>query len=440
MNKTAVYNFLKTFSTNSLILVCNIATGIITARLLLPEGRGSLAAVLFWPQIVSNIGLLNLHTVTTQRASKDEIDINKITVTSTCLAVSLSLITGLISYFLLPYLLGVERKEWLLYTRIYLIAFLPFNFIGLVLIAIEQARLNFTSYNLFRFLPTITYLLGLLLLWAFNSIRVENIIWFNWAGTFIVAIVTLIFARKRLNTAPSWEEAQVLLAIGSRLTVASLLSLVASQMDRMVIITFLDNKSIGIYAVALTFASSGLSIISSSFQSIILPKIAKEENISARRKILGMGLRYLMASVFISSLPLMLLAPSLIPFLFGDAFKGAIIPTLLLILAYFPMAMCQMVIQCLYIIDKPQVIVINAALTSLVFFISAWVLGYWSGLLGVILALLIANLVGLCHLLNYLNKQFELKIQDWWGLNQKTFIEVIDLGSSFLSKNSIFKS
>lgn len=434
MDKTAVYNFLKTFSTNSLILVCNIATGIITARLLLPEGRGSLAAVLFWPQIVSNIGLLNLHTVTTQRASKDEIDINKITVTSTCLAVFLSLITGLITYFLLPYLLGEERKEWLLYTRIYLIAFLPFNFIGLVLIAIEQARLNFTSYNLFRFLPTITYLLGILLLWAFNSIRVENIIWFNWAGTFIVAIVTLIFARKRLNTAPSWEEAQVLLAIGSRLTVASLLSLVASQMDRIVIITFLDNKSIGIYAVALTFASSGLSIISSSFQAIMLPKIAETEESTTKKKILGKALRYLMASVFISSLPLLVLAPWLIPLLFGSDFKESVIPTIFLIFAYLPMSMAQMLIQCLYIMNNPRVITVNSALTSFTFFISAWIFGHWLGLVGVVLALVIANLAGLYHLLNYLNKLLELKIQDWWGLNQQTFVEIINIGRAFLNK------
>jgi len=50
-----------TFLTNALILAFGTFTGILTARLLHPEGRGALAAVLFWPEILAGVGICGLN-------------------------------------------------------------------------------------------------------------------------------------------------------------------------------------------------------------------------------------------------------------------------------------------------------------------------------------------------------------------------------------------
>ena len=45
--------WLGTSATNAAILLFGLATGVLSARLLAPDGRGALAAALFWPQLIS---------------------------------------------------------------------------------------------------------------------------------------------------------------------------------------------------------------------------------------------------------------------------------------------------------------------------------------------------------------------------------------------------
>ena len=47
--------WLGTLATNAAILLCGLATGVLSARLLAPEGRGALAAVLFWPHLFTSL-------------------------------------------------------------------------------------------------------------------------------------------------------------------------------------------------------------------------------------------------------------------------------------------------------------------------------------------------------------------------------------------------
>lgn len=435
MSKSTAYAWLGTFATNVLVLLCGIATGILSARLLLPEGRGVLAAVLFWPQIAASIGLLNLHTAIAQRASQDSADVKKIVVTSICLALCLAGITALLTCFLLPYLLGSERAQWLTLARNYLVAFLPFNFVGLSLLAVDQAKLHFTRYNLFRLLAPATYLCGLLALWAFNAVTVENVLWVNWAGAFLVSVV-MVATNKQFGTYPCWKEAKKLLRISVRLQLATSLILVASQMDRVAIMTLMDNEAIGLYTVAFTFAASGLSILTTSFQAILFPKLARTDDVTTQREILAKGLRYVMLLIVVGSLPLMSLSPWLIPFLFGKEFKAAVVPAMILFVVYVPMAMQQVIVQSLYSLNQPRPTAVNAVVTSCVFFLTSWPLGVRFGLVGILLALLLANLVGLYYLLSYLRQQLGLLPKDWWGLNWQTVIQVIDLARVLLNRRT----
>src|SRR5690606_32175035 len=52
--------WLGTLATNLAILLCGLVSGILSARLLAPEGRGALAAVLFWPHLITSLGLCSL--------------------------------------------------------------------------------------------------------------------------------------------------------------------------------------------------------------------------------------------------------------------------------------------------------------------------------------------------------------------------------------------
>src|SRR3989454_4453061 len=67
MKRSMKVAMLGTFATEGFTVLLGILTGSLVARLLLPEGRGAFAAVLFWPQLLAGIGFLSLGEAVTYR-------------------------------------------------------------------------------------------------------------------------------------------------------------------------------------------------------------------------------------------------------------------------------------------------------------------------------------------------------------------------------------
>jgi O-antigen/teichoic acid export membrane protein len=425
-----------TLLTNVLVVICGIATGIIVARLLLPEGRGILAIILFWPQLIAGIGILSLNEAVTYQISKSRDTQGTVEVTAFYLALILALITSVLSYFMLPYLLGEERSEWLPLARTYLLLFIPFNFVALSLLAIDHGELKFTRLNLFRLSVPLIYLIGLIWLWLFNLMTVENVVWVNFCSTFIATALRIIFARKYMIARPSWNMASVLLTMGMRFHVTVVLLILASQVDRIVVMTLWNDSSVGLYIVAFTVASSGLAVIASSFYTLIFPTIGHKKGIEAQAEYLAKGLRYAMLLIVASAIPLLVLTPWLVPFLFGSEFNSAVIPTIGLLLAYIPMSMRQIIVRSLRGLGKALPGVIAESLSLIIFILLCWPLGSMFGLLGIGIALLLANLSSLVYLSSYLYKHLNLSTINWWGLNRATLEEIIHRVHDFFDKKA----
>ena len=77
-------------------------------------------------------------------------------------------------------------------------------------------------------------------------------------------------------------EARRLLAFGARLHGAALLAVLLAVADRFVVVTFWDDTSLGLYVVALTLATAGLSLVTSAFNILLLPRLAQAR--TSRRK------------------------------------------------------------------------------------------------------------------------------------------------------------
>ena len=59
-NKSGLINVLHAMWANVLILIVGLLTGIITARVLGAAGRGEMAAIIYWPQLLSYVLTLGL--------------------------------------------------------------------------------------------------------------------------------------------------------------------------------------------------------------------------------------------------------------------------------------------------------------------------------------------------------------------------------------------
>ena len=422
--------WLGTLITNAVILLCGLATGVLSARLLAPEGRGALAAVLFWPHLITSLGLFSLPAAVIFRRTRSEADPARVAATAAWLALGLSALGALGGWLALPFLLRGSAAAPL--AKVYLLAFVPFNFLALALLALDQGDMRFFRYNLLRLLPPGVYLVGLLVLWALDAASVAAFVWTSWLGTALTALVRLYQNREALWARPALSEARRLLAFGARLHGAALLAVLLAVADRFVVVTFWDDTSLGLYVVALTLATAGLSLVTGAFNVLLLPRLVLARDAAAQRRIIGETLRYVSLLLTVGTAFLLLLCPWLLPFLFGDAFVGAIGLCVVLLLAYLPTALRQVIVHGLCGTGdwRPRILAEGLALAA--FAALVWPLARLLGLLGIPAALLVADIIALVYLLAFLRRRLQLSSPECWGLSPATVRHVWGHGRALL--------
>jgi antigen flippase len=414
--------WLSTVAINTLILMVGVGTGILVSRILEPAGRGALAVVLFWPQMLLSIGMCSLQEAVTYRVSQTAGEQRSLCSTTLFLSLGLAALTSLVGYVSLPLLLRHGRLEWLPFIRTYLMFFIPIGFLSTSLVAAELGYLRVNRYNLYHIVNPLAYLAALSILWALHAVTVKNVVWANLAGAVCAAALVLWQLRKELRFSPIAAEARELLGIAWRFHTTALLLLGTAQIDRFVVITLLDDRHVGLYAAALTFATSGLTILSSSFHTLMFPSIARKDE-AAQREYLANGLRYAMLLIVACSLPLIALLPYLLPLLFGKAFLAAVVPSMFLVGAYIPLALRQIIVRSLRGLGDPGAGTRAEALSIVIFLIAAWPLTLRFQLLGVGCALLVSNVCALAFLAWHLSARLSISPARWWGLNLRTLVD-----------------
>jgi O-antigen/teichoic acid export membrane protein len=426
MNRSPHLALAGTLATEGTLLLLGVLTGFPTARLLLPEGRGALAAVLFWPQLFAGIGLLSLNEAATYRIGANPERAPVIAASSFWLALILAEVTTLAGYVLIPFLLGEGRAHLVSLARIYLLVFIPFNFMALSLLASDHGGLYFARYNTLRPLVPLSYLIGLLALWATGHVSVAWVVAVNCAGTVLVAVVRLILVERRIMTVPSLGEAVALLGLAGRFHLTTVLLLLAAQADQFVVLTLWDNAALGKYVAAFTIASSGLAVVSGASYKVLFPHLAHVRDPATQAGLLARGVRHAALLLVAFSLLLALGIPRLVPVLFGPAFQDAVNPARVLVVAYPFIALKVIAIQGLRGLGESRPGSMAAALSLGVFLLLAWPLGNALGLVGVGAGLWLANVGALGYLTYHLRRRHHLALPDLWGLTRRTMSEIWD--------------
>src|SRR5438128_3262308 len=439
MKRSMKVAMLGTFATEGFTVLLGILTGSLVARLLLPEGRGALAAVLFWPQLLAGIGFLSLGEAVTYRIGMLPERESLIRASSFWPALAMSVVILAGGYLLMPFLLGEGRAHLWTLARFYLL-YIPFNFVALALLATDQGRLEFERFNTLRLLVPLLYLAGIFLLWMTDKVSVGWFVAANFAATFLVALLALRLNGSLFLHKPSLEEAKSLFTYALRFHPATIVLLLAGQVDVFVVLALWDDATVGHYVIALTIASSGLSIISGAYHKVLFPHVTQIQDRARQIGLLARGVRHATLLLVALSLPLALFMPWIVPLLFGQAFNDAVVPALVLVAAYILVALKSIIIQSLRGFGEGGRGLIAAAISVLIVPLAAWPLGKHMGLVGVGIAVAMANFGSLGYLAYDLARRFQVNLKELWGLNPRTMSEVWSATSQlnpFIAKTTL---
>jgi O-antigen/teichoic acid export membrane protein len=413
-----------TVMTEIAIYASGLVTGVLTARLLMPEGRGAVAAILFWPQLLAAIGLLSLNDAATFRIGTTPTRAETIVRSALFMALPLAGVSVLVAYHALPLLLGDGRAHLLPIARTYLLVFVPFNYLALVLLSRDQGELRFARYNALRFLMPATYLVGLGVLWATDRVSVGGVVGANCAAVVIAALVRLVLQPGLVSGWPSRQEASALVKLSARLHAGTVLLFAAEQADKLVVLMLWDDVALGQYVVALTVAASGLAVVTTALRRVLYPHLARRQGTADATGLLARTVRYTTLAIAAVSVPLVLGMPSIIATVFGPAYADATGPAMVLVIAYGLIGLKSVVMDGVRGIGEPETAAATAGVSVTVFLIVAWLIGTRHGLAGVGMALALANAVALGYTIRHLSRRWRVAPRDLWGLDLRTLGEL----------------
>ncbi len=345
------------FVTTGLIQGVNIATGLLAAWFLLPEGRGELAAIVLWAGIIAELGNLGLHDALLYRAATRSASPRSLFAASMVLIGILSVVLIAIGLVVVPLIFKNHSAEVQAIAIVFLCAYLPTYFTSLFTSGMFQGNLQMTTWNVLRALVPTTYLVAIVALW---------LIWEAGVAEFAAAYITsqavaggvglyLVARRGWMSWKADFTVIRSLVVYGLKVHVGEVFYSLRQRIDQALISLWLPAADLGIYAVALTVANGPLIMVY-TLANVAFPKISQQQTTGGKLAVFGRYLRFSLAVALGLILVLWALVPWLLPLVFRAPFAPAVPITNILLLGTLPLAAKLMFQQALKAWDRSLVV------------------------------------------------------------------------------------
>ena len=323
-----------TSATNLVILLINFATSILAARLLGVDGRGQLALVLLYPQIITTMGLLGLDRGLAITGGQK--CLNNPILSIVLLTLLFMMPVMLISYFVIisnvsdPLIMELSLLYTLYTPALYLFMLSGALFNGLGL---------FFEYNLSRLLFYGSYLLLIIAFWVIDFPSLEAFVYSSLLSVYVVMMASVIFMirakRRGMIKKGSWKVSHIvkdfviIFRKASLFIIPGVLMVASSRLDQIIVSNYMDLKFLGLFVVYVAF-SQLLGPITNAVNVNIF-----HIGITGSKRDIGRFVRSIIFIYMIGSILLALLAPLLINLLYGGPYLEYVNSARLLVFSAF---------------------------------------------------------------------------------------------------------
>ena len=412
--ESGLVSSLQTVLANIFVLVINVLTGIITARLLGPSDKGVQAAIILWPGLLVSLSAVGLPAALLYYIKKSPEHASAFLTAALSLGVVASFIGTAVGIVFVPTWLNNYSVQTVHVAQIYMF-FIPVAVSSVIYTSVVQARGDFQSYNGFRLLqPLIT--LNILLFLALTGTVSAASAAFAFSCPCVPALVWLWYRTRHdysLSFAAFRSVYARLLSYGFRAYSGDILAIVSSQFDKIIIVSLLSPASMGLYTIALSLARM-LVVFQWAVTSVLLPKIIGQPAAEIRL-LLGRAARVSTLVTFTAAAVLMAVGPHLINLFYGDAFKGAVVVFWILAVDSVLGGLAALLAQIFYALGKPELMIFRHAASLAVTVPGMFILGGKYGVAGVAAAVLLESVVMIILTLSAFPTILKIPVPSLWA-------------------------
>lgn len=301
-------------------MALSLVTGILTARLLGPSGRGELAAIVTVNLTIGWIVSIGCFQAVVHHSAKHRESASDVVATWIGIAIPAGIVGVLIGEALLGTLFRAQSASTLELARYWLLL-MPLNPLSEALSGALVASRDFAATNMLRMMQQALSVVLLVVLWLSGNLTVETALIAQAVVivTYIAVLLVRVHRRVRIGR-PRRALASSGIWYAVRAHSSNVSGQVNARFDLTIMPAFLPAAQIGLYAVAVSATSMIVSLASSLCQ-IVQPVAAAGEP-GSDRQVAKMFHATILLGVLLAA-PVALLAPWLLSLVYSSAFEGA---------------------------------------------------------------------------------------------------------------------
>lgn len=318
---TGASAFARAGLTSILVMALGVITGVLVARVLGAENRGYLAAIVFWPQLLSTVLRIPFSNVIVVLKDRGH-DVEALARQALRIAMIGIVISIPVIVLAALFLVGDTGGDHALLTSVFAVVLVFCSQQTQVFEGVLRATGRFDLVNALRISVPLGYL-------VFGA--VFALLGLDLAGFVIAHVLAMIFSYgfrlflRRGSGSGGAEDApstRVLLQSAASFYGVSISVYLTSNVDRMLVLLAATPAMVGQYFVAMTVAQPVNSIVITMLQSVGLPQLVQ---MTGQRQVMAFG-RLMRATVLLSgasAIVVAILAPFVVPVVFGAEFAPA---------------------------------------------------------------------------------------------------------------------
>lgn len=301
-----------------------LITGVIAARALGVDGRGTLALLWLCPLILALLGGIGIPAATTYYVARNRDHARSIIGSSllltALLAVGLSLIyaVGLL-------LFSGDNHDFSTTDSALSVAMVPAFLAQNLAVAALLGQERFRIYNAARLIPVAAYALFSLTVVVSGSASLTSILGAALAGWIVALTVSWAAIRRTGGDAGGGSPVgrSQIMRFGLRGVVGSVSPIDDVRLDQFIVGLLLDSHALGLYVAAIAFCNIP-RFVAQSVGAVSYPRVASEPRGPQAWALTARYFRIGLVAVVLSSAVLVLIVPTLLPLMFGQDFDAAI--------------------------------------------------------------------------------------------------------------------
>lgn len=303
------------------IIVFGLATSILTARYLGPEGNGIIAALLVYPSLFMNFGSLGIQQSTTYFLGKNIYSEREIKTAITQIWFLTTLVSIITCFLLIRYFSNFGSDLLLVFL---VLAPIPFTLFNKYNSGIFLGKNDIQTFNRINWIPTLVTLLGTIVFIVLLKLEVAGALMALILGPIVISLI-LLLKNKFIRAFSLTYDIKIIKSMLS-LGIVYALALLIINLNYKVDIILLDKLS-NAYELGIYSKGSGITEflwqIPMIFSTIIFARSAVSNNPKAFSIKITQLLRVSLLIIGMASIVLIFFSRFIITTLYGDDFYGS---------------------------------------------------------------------------------------------------------------------